>query len=238
MTTALALDTTSDTLSVALHQEGRPAASHYAPAGTRTTATIFGVIEKLLAGAGLAPEALEVFIVARGPGSFTGTRIGLAVAKTFARVLGCPLIGVDTLRLLAAQTEPVEERPFHALLNCVRDEAYHAPFRWRDGRLEYADWWNHNGMLSLQIETLQAATNARQLGKPGVDCFTWGPADLSFDLEAHPDHPLKTVDDCLLHVLKQLEGTDIKVSFRNGTPDQRDKYREMGVTVFMERPRA
>ncbi|MCH7477857.1 MAG: tRNA (adenosine(37)-N6)-threonylcarbamoyltransferase complex dimerization subunit type 1 TsaB [SAR324 cluster bacterium] len=136
MTTALALDTTSDYLSVALHQEGRPAASHYAPAGTRTTATIFGVIEELLAGAGLAPEALEVFIVARGPGSFTGTRIGLAVAKTFARVLGCPLIGVDTLQLLAAQTEPVEERPFHALLNCVRDEAYHAPYRWRDGRLE------------------------------------------------------------------------------------------------------
>ena len=108
----------------------------------------------------------------------------------------------------------------------------------RDDRLQYADWWNNNGILCLQIETLRAVTNARQLGKAGVDCFTWGPADLSFDLEAHPDHPLKTVDDCLLHVLKQLEGTNIKISFRNGTPDQRDKYREMGVTVFMERPKA
>ena len=45
------------------------------------------------------------------------------------------------------------------------------------------------------------------------------------------------MDDCLVNVLKQLEDTEVKVSFRNGTPDQRDKYREMGVTVFMERPR-
>jgi 2-keto-3-deoxy-L-rhamnonate aldolase RhmA len=107
----------------------------------------------------------------------------------------------------------------------------------RDDRLEYADWWNNNGILCLQMETLRGVTNARQLAKPGVDCLTWGPADLSFDIEAHPQHPLKTVDDCLRHVLRQLEGTDVKVSFRNGTPDERDRYREMGVTVFMERPR-
>ena len=79
--------------------------------------------------------------------------------------------------------------------------------------------------------------NARRLAKPGVDCLTWGPADLSFDLEAHPEPPFQTVDDCLVNVLKQLEDTEVKVSFRNGTPDQRDKYKEMGVTVFMERPR-
>jgi hypothetical protein len=46
------------------------------------------------------------------------------------------------------------------------------------------------------------------------------------------------VDDCLRHVLNQLEGTPVKISFRNGTPDQRQKYINMGVTVFMERPQA
>ena len=77
-------------------------------------------------------------------------------------------------------------------------------------------------------------TNARQLAKPGVDCLTWSPADLSFDLEAHPAFPFQTSDDCVRHALKQLEGTDIKVSFRNATPDQQDKYKEMGVAAFME----
>jgi len=105
----------------------------------------------------------------------------------------------------------------------------------RSGRLEYADWWNHNGILCLQMETVKAVTNARQLAKPGVDCFTWGPADLSFDLEAHPQYPFQTVDECIRHVLDQLEGTGVRVSFRNGTPDLRNKYIDMGVTVFMER---
>ncbi len=107
----------------------------------------------------------------------------------------------------------------------------------RDDRLEYAGWWNNNGILCLQMETLAAVTNARRLAKPGVDCLTWGPADLSFDMEAHPHHPLQTVDDCLRHVLKQLEGTQVRISFRSGTPDQRNKYTDMGVTVLMERPR-
>lgn len=108
----------------------------------------------------------------------------------------------------------------------------------RDNRLEYAAWWNNQGILCLQIETLTAVTHARQLAKPGVDCLTWGPADLSFDLEAHPQHPFQTVDDCLRHVLKQLEDTNIRVSFRNYTADQRQKYLDMGVTVFMERPKS
>ena len=109
--------------------------------------------------------------------------------------------------------------------------------RGREDRLEYANWWNNNGILCLQMESLAAVTDALQLAKPGVDCLTWGPADLSFDLEAHPEHPFQTVDDCVVHVLKQLEGTEVKVSFRSGTHDQRDKYIEMGVTVLMERPR-
>jgi Fe2+ transport system protein FeoA len=38
-------------------------------------------------------------------------------------------------------------------------------------------------------------------------------------------------------VLTQLQGTSVRVSFRNYTPDLRQKYMDMGVTVFMERPR-
>ena len=108
----------------------------------------------------------------------------------------------------------------------------------RDDRLEYAQWWNNYGVLWLQIESVEAVTIARKLAKPGVDCLSWGPADLSFSLEAHPEHPFKSVDDCLRHVIDQLRGTDVKVCFRSGTSDMRNKYLEMGVTVLLERPRA
>ena len=130
--TALAIDTTSHFLSLALMKEGRPAAWHYSAAGTGMTRTMLRVIDGLMREAGIAPEHLDLIIAARGPGSFTGTRIGLALARTFAQVRRLPLIGVDTLALLAAQAEPQDGLRFHAVLNCTRDEVYHAPFRWGD----------------------------------------------------------------------------------------------------------
>ncbi len=76
-----------------------------------------------------------------------------------------------------------------------------------------------------------------QAREQGVDCLTWGPTDLSFDIEAHPKHPFQTVDDCVKHVLEQLEGTDVRISFRNYSHELRQKYIDMGVTVLMERPK-
>lgn len=104
-------------------------------------------------------------------------------------------------------------------------------------RLEYADWWNNHGWLCLQMESIQAVTNARQLAKEGVDCLTWGPNDLLYDIEAHPQHPFKTVDDCVQHALKQLEGTTTRLNFRSYDYNLRNKYIDMGVTILMESPK-
>lgn len=104
-------------------------------------------------------------------------------------------------------------------------------------RLDYAAYWNRNGYLCMQIESIRAMVNAAALAKPGVTCLTWGPADLSFDLEAHPEHYLKTDDDCVRHVLKQLEGRETKLSYRSYDPGLRNKYLDMGVTVLMESPK-
>ncbi len=132
----LAIDTTSEYLSLAVQAGGRPAASRYLPRGNDTSRVLLREIDLLLAEVGIAPTDLELLLVAVGPGSFTGTRIGLAAAATFALVTERPLIGVDTLHLLAAQSFPSDGSRVHAVLNCVRDEVYHAPYIWRDGRLE------------------------------------------------------------------------------------------------------
>ena len=107
-----------------------------------------------------------------------------------------------------------------------------------DNRVAYAEWWTNYGMLWMQIESIEAITKVRKLAKPGVDCLSWGPEDLSFSRESHPDHPLKTDDDCVRYVLKQLEGSDVKLAYRSSTPDRRNRYVDMGVTVLLERPRA
>jgi len=104
----------------------------------------------------------------------------------------------------------------------------------REDRLEYAEWWNGYGVLCLQLESLEAIINARKLAKPGVDLLAFGPNDLRFSLEAHPEHPFKTLDDCIQHVVKQIEGGNAKVTMGVDGPALRDKYIDMGVTVLQE----
>lgn len=106
-----------------------------------------------------------------------------------------------------------------------------------DDRLAYADWWNQQVVLAIQLESVNAISNARQLAKHGVDYVAFGPNDLQFDLERHPHYPLQTPDECMRNVAEQLQGTNIRLGMAVPTkPDERDQYLEMGITVFQELP--
>ena len=103
-------------------------------------------------------------------------------------------------------------------------------------RLQYAAWWNDYGVLMIQLESIPAVTGALTLAKAGVDCLSFGPNDLMYSIEAHPYHPFRNVDDCVRHVVEQLAGSDTRVCFRNHPASMRQKYVDMGVTVFLESP--
>jgi 2-keto-3-deoxy-L-rhamnonate aldolase RhmA len=105
-------------------------------------------------------------------------------------------------------------------------------------RTEYAAWWNEHVVLGIQLESIVAIENARALAKPGVDYVAFGPSDLSFDLEKHPEYRFRTTDDCTRHVAEQLQGSGVRLGTAIVTePEQRGKYLEMGLTVFQETPR-
>lgn len=101
---------------------------------------------------------------------------------------------------------------------------------------DYIDWWNSTGVLWIQIESIHAVARARKFAKPGVDCLSWGPMDLRLNRAAHPRHPLQTDDDCVRHVLRELEGTDTKLVYRVYDPKLRNKYIDMGCTILLEPP--
>lgn len=105
-----------------------------------------------------------------------------------------------------------------------------------DDRLRYAAWWNNYGVLMIQLESIPAVTAAHKLARAGVDCLSFGPNDLMYSIEAHPNHPFRTVDDCVRHVVDQLRDSRTMVCFRNYDPAVRQKYVDMGVTVFLESP--
>ena len=105
-------------------------------------------------------------------------------------------------------------------------------------RVGYANWWNNFGVLMLQVESINAIENIPKLAKPGVDCVSWGPNDLAFDREAHPNHPLAASDEvCIEYAVKACNDSGIKLMIRNNDHTQREKYIEMGATVLLETPR-
>jgi 4-hydroxy-2-oxoheptanedioate aldolase len=79
------------------------------------------------------------------------------------------------------------------------------------GVREYADWWNENGVLAIQIETVRGVRNVRNLAKSGVDLILFGGNDLSFSLAANPDCEFASVAECQQYVCEQVAGLPVRV---------------------------
>jgi 2-keto-3-deoxy-L-rhamnonate aldolase RhmA len=104
-------------------------------------------------------------------------------------------------------------------------------------RREYAAWWNQTVLLSIQIESVETVSNIARLVRPGITHVTWGPNDLEFSLERHPEYPLRTVEACMQHVAEQLDGSGIRIAMGTASAAaERQTYRALGVTIFQTAP--
>ena len=104
-------------------------------------------------------------------------------------------------------------------------------------RVEYAEWWNDFAVLGIQLESVDAISNAHSFAKSGVDYFAFGPNDLRFNLEGHPNYPIQDVDDCMRNVAEQVQGTGVRLGMHVTTePEERGKYLDIGITIFQEVP--
>jgi len=108
-------------------------------------------------------------------------------------------------------------------------------FREHSGRIEYAEFWNRTGTLWIQVESIEAVTNAGLLAHSGVDILSFGPQDLAFSIEAHPGTPFDTLEKCIRHVVDQLEGSSTAVAIRSSGPEERGRFQDMGIRVLLER---
>lgn len=126
----LAFDTATDYLALAvgdLDVPGTVLAARDLPAPRAANTVVLPLAEQLLAGIALGPRSLCAIAVGRGPGSFTGVRIGVATAKGLAHGLGVPLVGFSTLDAVAVASGA--EGLLGVLGDAMRGEVYPALFR-------------------------------------------------------------------------------------------------------------
>mgnify|MGYP001283702556 CR=1 FL=1 len=98
----LAIDTATDWIGLALH-DGASVLAEFGWRSRRTqTVELAPALAQLWSRTGVAPGDLSAIAVAIGPGSYTGLRVGLALAKGLALAHSLPLVGVPTLDIVAA----------------------------------------------------------------------------------------------------------------------------------------
>ena len=125
---ALAIDTSAGTTIAVLSHGSVLSEVNYLEPMTHSE-RIGSAIEKVLGDAKLSPRDITEVIVGRGPGPFTGLRVGLAAAKYFAIGSGAKLFGVCSLDAIAYsyyQTNPEEVRPVLVTTDARRQEVFWA----------------------------------------------------------------------------------------------------------------
>ena len=110
-------------------RDGTVLAEDAEPASRSHVSSLPALVERVLARAGLAIGDVEGLAVSIGPGSFTGLRIGLGLAKGIAFAGGLPLAAVPTLEALAEVAGARPGQSVCAALDARKQEVYAALFR-------------------------------------------------------------------------------------------------------------
>lgn len=124
----LAFDTSTEALAVALCGAGL--AAHWnGPGGPQASARLLPQARALLAAAGAGWRDLDAVAFGAGPGAFTGLRTACAVAQGLAFGLGCPVIAVDSLMIVAEDAAAQgADGPLWVAMDARMDEVYAAEY--------------------------------------------------------------------------------------------------------------
>ncbi len=138
----LAIDTATRFASLALYDGTAVRAEESWQSANNHTVELMPSLVRMMARQRVTPDALRGIAVSLGPGSFTGLRIGLAVAKGLALAHDIPLLGVPTLDVLAYMHYD-QRRPIWAVVRAGRGRVCAGQYVRRRGR------WRRVGELGL-----------------------------------------------------------------------------------------
>lgn len=140
----------------------------------RHAQTLISEVQTLLTDQNLTPRDIRRVAVSIGPGSFTGLRVGVVFAMTFAFSTGCELVPVDTLAAIA-ESAPADIREIMTVVDAMRAELFVGHFRRSD-----AGSWERIG--EIRIVTVEAWL-AEITAKAGAGFAVSGPGLLKVRAE-------------------------------------------------------
>ncbi len=130
MIRTLSIETSTEVCSVAVHEEGQLLAYAESRRQKSHSSLLVPMVDQLLANSKIQKTELSAIAVSKGPGSYTGLRIGTSTAKGLCYALDIPLIAIDTLQAMALEASQHLQLPSYIipLIDARRAEAYSQVF--------------------------------------------------------------------------------------------------------------
>ncbi|KRU15354.1 MULTISPECIES: tRNA (adenosine(37)-N6)-threonylcarbamoyltransferase complex dimerization subunit type 1 TsaB [Bacillus] len=133
--TILAIDTSNHTLGIALVKNSTVIGESITYLKKNHSVRAMPTVEALMKECGVAPSELSKIVVAKGPGSYTGVRIGVTIAKTLAWTLSIPISAVSSLETLAANGQYFDGW-ISPLFDARRGQVYTGLYTFEEGKIQ------------------------------------------------------------------------------------------------------
>jgi tRNA threonylcarbamoyladenosine biosynthesis protein TsaB len=133
--TILAIDTSNYPLGVALIEDNQVLGEYMTNLKKNHSVRIMPAIQTLMKDCERVPAQLTKIVVAKGPGSYTGVRIGVTIAKTLAWSLKIPLVGVSSIEIIAAGAGRYFDGYISPLIDARRGQVYTGLYEYQTGEL-------------------------------------------------------------------------------------------------------
>lgn len=230
----LSIDTSSKIASIAIIEDGRVLDEMHVLSEEEHSQTLMPMIEKMFNDNNMDLDEIDLIGCSRGPGSFTGIRIGIATAKAFSDAKNIPLIGIDSLEALAYSVVIKKENndcEILAMINAKNDNVYAATYLVINGKL--------NMVKNAEIMNLTETVNYIDFKKQVfiVGCEDEDSIRRLIQAEASSERAISG-DDCSFEFVKYTIPTAASIGiaayekYKNGVVD------EIIVPLYLRKPQA
>ncbi len=160
----LAIETSSPALSVAIKKNGAKFRHAIVKGYMKHAENLLPAIDRLLRKEKLKIQDIDAFLISRGPGSFTGLRIGFATLKGFLATQLRPCYGAFSLDVIAAGIKPGGRTNLTVCLDARRGKLYARSYRYQNKR------WVPNGpsRVALVKEVGEGLSRESQIAGDGI----------------------------------------------------------------------
>ncbi|MFZ7343144.1 tRNA (adenosine(37)-N6)-threonylcarbamoyltransferase complex dimerization subunit type 1 TsaB [Avibacterium volantium] len=171
MTTLLALDTSTEACSVALLHKGE--IIHLDELAQRThTKRILPMVDEILSQSGVTLNQVDALVFGRGPGSFTGVRVGAGIAQGLALGADLPVIPISNLTTMAQQAyEQYGTTQVLCAIDARMNEVYFSQLQAQKVRSDFGEFFDWQALVRERVCTPEAVL---QLAQQTEDCVKVG----------------------------------------------------------------